>query len=242
MTYELYYWPGIQGRGEFVRLALEQAGADYLDVAREPEGEGRGIAALFRYLEGGDVSRPPFAPPFLRDGDRIIAQTANILFYLGGRLGLAPPDEAGRLWSLQLQLTMADFVDEIHDTHHPLGPGLYYEEQRDEAKRRADEFRHSRLPKFLEYFEDVARRNSGGNDYLIDDTPGYVDLSLFQILAGLRHAFPLAMARVEDDYPLLLALHNRVEALPNIRAYLDSERRIPFNNDGIFRHYEELDG
>lgn len=242
MSYELYYWPGIQGRGEFVRLPLEQAGAPYVDVAREPESEAWGIAAMFHYLENEKVLRPPFAPPFLKDGDRIIGQTANILFYLGERHGLAPADEADRLWAHQLQLTVADFLGEIHDTHHPVGSSLYYQEQQAESKRRADEFRHNRLPKFLQYFEYIIARNPHGNEYLVGAEPGYIDLSLFQVVAGLRYAFPVAMAGIERGFPLLAALHDRVGALPNIRAYLDSDRRIPFNNDGLFRHYEELDG
>lgn len=242
MPYELYYWPGIPGRGEFVRLALEQAGTDYVDVAREPDAEGRGPAAVFRYLEGADVERPPFAPPFLKAGEQVIAQTAAILFFLGDRHALAPADEAGRLWALQLQLTVTDFVAEIHDTHHPVGAGLYYEEQKPESKRRADEFRHRRLPRFLDYFEDVIHRNPGGDEWIIGTQPSHVDLSLFQVTAGLRYAFPVAMARLEDDYPLLTALHDRVRELPHVRAYLASDRRQPFNDDGIFRHYEELDG
>ena len=123
MRYELYYWPDIQGRGEFVRLALEEAGAPYVDVARE-----RGTAGMMAMMEADAGATPPFAPPFLKAGKLTIGQTANILFYLGARHGLAPKAEAGRLWLHQLQLTIADLVVEIHDTHHPLGPTLYYEE------------------------------------------------------------------------------------------------------------------
>jgi glutathione S-transferase len=240
MRYELYYWPSIQGRGEFVRLALEQAGADYVDVARE-RGAGRGVAALTRLLDDARMSRPPYAPPFLKAGGLIIAQTANILQFLGGGHDLAPAEEAGRLWTHQLQLTIADFVTEVHDTHHPIGSSLYYEQQKPAAARRAALFRKERLPKYLGYFESVLARNPRGSAYLVADRVTYADLSMFQVIAGLRYAFPRAMALVKGDYPLLGALHDRVAALPRIAEYLASKRRIPFNRHGIFRHYPELD-
>jgi glutathione S-transferase len=237
MTYELYYWPEIQGRGEFIRLALEQAGAPYRDVAREADG----MSAMLQLLEDSDQPCPPFAPPFLRDGDFLIAQTANILLYLGGPLGLAPGDEARRLWTHQLQLTLIDFLVEIHDTHHPIAGGLYYADQKTEAARRAADFRANRLPKFLGYFERVLDANPAGAGWLVGDSLTYADLSLFQTLAGLRYAFPRAMAGVQDDLPLSSALHDRVQALPRLAAYLASERRLQFNAEGIFRHYPELD-
>lgn len=240
MRYALYYWPDIQGRGEFVRLALEAGGADYVDVARLPAREGGGMRVLTRMLAGKGSARPPFAPPVLMAGTRLIAQTANILLFLGPRLGLAPPTEAGRLWAHQLQLTIADLVSEIHDTHHPVGVGLYYEDQRAEAKRRAMDFRAQRLPKFLGYFERVAAASGGG--WLIGRRPAYVDLSLFQVVAGLRYAFPQAMRRAERRRPRLVALHDRVRALPRVAAYLGSTRRLPFNDADIWRHYPELDG
>ena len=186
MRYELYYWPSIQGRGEFVRLALEDARAGYVDVARQP----KGMAAMMRFMESGAVKQPPFAPPFLKAGRLVIAQTANILHYLGPRLGLAPKSEAGRLWVHQLQLTIADWVVEAHDVHHPIGSGLYYEDQKRESKRRAEEFRRNRMPKFLDYFGAVLERNRGAR-------VTYADLSLFQMIAGLRYALPRAMARLE---------------------------------------------
>jgi len=240
MSYELYYWPGIQGRGEFVRLALEQAGADYIDVAREPKHGG--MKALLRLLEDKTAVRQPFAPPFLRDGELVIAQTAAILLYLGGRLELAPDDEAGRLWTHQLQLTAVDFLVEIHDTHHPIAGGLYYEDQKPEAARRARDFREQRLPKYLDYFEAVLAANPDGDAHLVGAEISYADLTLFQLLAGLRYAFPQAMQRIGAEYPRSAALHDRVAELPRIAAYLSSERRLPLNEDGIFRHYPELDG
>ena len=235
MRYELYYWPEIQGRGEYVRLALEDTGADYVDVARGAAGTG----AMMK-LMNARRGTPPFAPPFLKAGRLVIGQTANILLYLGARHGLAPNAEAGRLWVHQLQLTIADFVVEIHDTHHPLGPTLYYEDQRAPAKRRTEEFWKERVPKYLGYFEDLLKAN-GGN-YVTGRRITYVDLSLFQIVDGLRYAFPQRMKPFEDDIPGLVALRDRVAARPNIKAYLESDRRIPFNESGIFRHYKELDG
>jgi glutathione S-transferase len=234
MRYELYYWPSIQGRGEYVRLALEDAGADYADLAR---GE-RGMAAMMKMMQA-DTGTPPFAPPFLKAGKLVIGQTANILLYLGSRHGLAPKAEAGRLWVHQLQLTIADLVLEIHDTHHPLGPSLYYEDQRAPAKKRTDEFWKQRVPKYLGYFERLLERNGGA--YLTGRKATYVDLSLFQIVEGLRYAFPRRMKAFEHEIPGLVDLRDRVSARPNIKAYLSSDRRIAFNEDGIFRHYKALD-
>jgi glutathione S-transferase len=235
MTYELYYWAGIQGRGEFVRLALEEAGAEYVDVARQRGGE----SAMARFLADGTVRHLPFAPPFLKAGDLVIGQTANILLYLGAHHGLAPADEGGRLWAHQLQLTIADFVDEVHDTHHPIASSLYYEDQREEARARAADFVKSRMPKYLGYFERVLEKTGSG--HLVGAELTYPDLSLFQIVAGLRYAFPHAMARLEPKHPRVVAVHDRVAARSRIAAYLASERRIPFNEYGIFRHYPELD-
>lgn len=240
MAYELYYWPEIQGRGEFVRLALEEAGADYVDVARDREAGG--VHALMTLMDGKSVARPSFAPPFLKAGDEIIGQTANILHFLGRRHGLSPDGEADALWTLQLQLTVTDFVVEIHDTHHPIGGAFYYDEQRPEAARRTAEFRANRLPKYLGYFEAILSRNPAGDAFLVGDRLTHADLSLFQIIAGLRYAFPRTMERVKSDFPGLMGLHDRVAARPRIAAYLASDRRIPFNEDGIFRHYPELDG
>ena len=223
MKYELYYWPSIQGRGEFIRLALEDAGADYVDVARRP----KGMQAMAFQMKRNHV----FAPPFLRAGTLLIAQTALILHYLGPRLGLAPKSEAQRLWLHQQQLTISDWLVEVHDTHHPVGSGLYYEDQKPESRRRAEDFRTSRLPKFLGYFERLERPRG----------VTYMDLSLFQMIEGLRYAFPRTMRSIERKYPKLVANHERVAARPRLAAYLASKRRIPFNQQGIFRHYAALD-
>jgi glutathione S-transferase len=240
MVYELYYWPSIQGRGEFVRLALEEAAASYVDVARK-SGANAGVAQLLRLLDGRRVERPPFAPPFLKAGRLVIGQTANILMFLGQRHGLAPKDEAGRLWANALQLTVTDFVAAVHDTHHPIASGLYYEDQRKEARRAAAEFLKNRVPKFLGYFERVLSRNARSDRYLVGSRLSYVDLSMFQLVAGLTYAFPHAMAKSRRSYRRLLSLQGRVQDRPRIAAYLASTRRIPFNEDGIFRHYPELD-
>ena len=237
MTYELYYWPGIQGRGEFVRLALEEAGAPYVDVARE-----RGTGELMRLWDGEAIATPSFAPPFLRDGKVVVGQTANILLYLGERLGLAPKAEAAKLWTHQIQLTIVDLVTEAHDTHHPLGGAFYYEEQKPESLRRAKLFRDERMPRFLAWFEAILARNPKGEKHLVGARLSYADLSLFQAVAGLRYAFPKAMAKRLAEAPKVAALSERIAARPRIAAYLASDRRIAFNEDGIFRHYPELDG
>ena len=239
MPYELHYWPMIQGRGEFVRLALEEAAAPYVDVARRDDDDG-GIAPMLDRLTDPDNPRPPFAPPFLRDGDVVIGQTAAILLYLGPRLGLVGPSEPDRIWTHQLQLTIADAVDEAHDTHHPLGVGLYYADQTAEARIRAEGFRRERVPKFLDYFERILAANGGA--HLVGADLSYADLSLFQLVDGLLYAFPKATAAALRKTPRVAGLHAAVTRRPRIAAYLASDRRIPFNEDGIFRRYPELDG
>jgi glutathione S-transferase len=222
-------------------LALEEAGAEYVDVARLPSKEGGGVAAMMRLLEDDAERRPPFAPPFLKAGRLVIGQTANILLFLGPRLGLVPEDEAARLWAHQLQLTIADIVAEAHNVHHPVAIGLYYEEQKREARRAGPYFTSERIPKFLDYFERVLEGNAKGKEYMIGNAVTYVDLSVFQVMAGLHYAFPRTMQRLAPDYPLLRGLCERMMERPKLAAYLSSERRIPFNEDGIFRHYPELD-
>jgi glutathione S-transferase len=239
MLYELYYWPGLQGRGEFVRLALEDAGADYVDVVRQ---QGRkGMAAMMRILDSKAEPHIPFAPPFLKDGDVLIPHVANILMYLGPKLGLAPKDEALRFVANGLQLTIADVVAEVHDTHHPISTDLYYEDQIDAAKARSASFIKRRIPKFLGYFERVLAQNPQGEKQAIGDSLTYVDLSLFQLVEGLHYAFPRAMKPFARKYPALARLREAVAKRPNIARYLASQRRIPFNETGIFRRYPELD-
>ena len=239
MAYELFYWPGIQGRGEFVRLALEAAGAPYVDVARE-RGAGRGMKAMTSMLEGG-APQTPFAPPFLRDGAIVVSHVANILNYLGPKLGLAPKDEAGRLFAHGLQLTITDFMGEVHDTHHPISTGLYFEDQREEAKARSTAFLEHRVPKFFGYFERVLSDNPAGRKHAVGAALTPVDLSLFQVWAGMAYAFPHAFAGAGKLYPAVAAVATAVAEQKNIAAYLATERRIPFNELGVFRHYPELE-
>ena len=241
MPYELYYWDGIQGRGEFVRLALEEAGAGYIDICRGRASEGEGTPAMMAIMGSRSDASIPFAPPFLKDGDLIISHVANILMYLGPTLGLTPKDEAQRHVLNSLQLTITDLVAEVHDTHHPIATSKYYEEQKAEAKARAAEFIDNRIPKFLGYFERVLHQNPHGPAHIFGSGLTYVDLSLFQVYEGLRYAFPRATTHLADRYPHLAALHAAVMKRPNIARYLQSDRRIPFNEDGIFRHYPELD-
>ena len=244
-VYELYYWPGIQGRGEFVRLALEAAGAEYLDVARGSASAGQGVPALLRTLDDAAIDHTPFAPPILRHGKLVLAQTAAILLYLGPRLGLVATSETGRLWTHQIQLTVADVVAEVHDTHHPISGALYYEDQKPEAGKRAQAFRAQRLPRYLGWFEAILARNPGNAGaarlHLVGRRLSYADLSLFQLVDGLLYSFPLATRRVLGKLPLVTRLHREVAQHRRVAAYLQSERRIAFNQDGIFRHYPELD-
>lgn len=240
MAYELYYWDGLQGRGEFVRLALEEAGAPYVDVARGEKEDGQGIGAMMAELES-DGPYPPYAPPFLKDGALIVPHVANILFYLGPKLKLAPRDEGLRIVANGLELTIADLVTEVHDTHHPIASNLYYEDQKDAAKARSKDFIQHRIPKFMRYFERVLAQNPDGPQHMVGKTLSYVDLSMFQIVEGLRYAFPKATKHFSDHYPHVVALHNAVAARPNIAAYVQSDRRLAFNETGIFRHYPELD-
>jgi glutathione S-transferase len=241
MRYELHYWPSVQGRGEFVRLALEESGADYVDVARLPEAQGGGERALARWFAPRDREHPSFAPPFLRAGRVVIGQTANILLFLGARIGLAPKPEAARLWIHQIQLTIADLVEEVHGTHHPIASSLYYEDQKAEALRAAKPFLAERLPKYFAWFDRVIDRNPRGSGWLAGARRTYADLSLFQVVEGLRYAFPKAAARLEREHPRIVAVRDRVAERPRIARYLVSERRVPFNEDGIFRRYPELD-
>ena len=240
MAYELYYWDGIQGRGEFVRLALEEAGADYVDVSRG-KSPGQGMDAMLDIMKHGTQPLIPFAPPFLKDGDLFVSHVANILMYLGPTLGLAPRDEAQRYSANGLQLAITDLVAEVHDTHHPLSTAQFYQDQRDAAKIRAAAFINERIPKFLGYFERVLLHNASGPTHSIGGALSYVDLSFFQVIEGLRYAFPRAMKGYTSRYPALIALHDSIAKRPNIVRYLQSERRLPFSEDGIFRHYPELD-
>ena len=242
MAYEFFYWPEIQGRGEFVRLALEDASTAYIDVARGPESEGLGVPAMLALMRGEGTSHIPFAPPFLRDGTVIVSHTATILLYLGGRIGLAPAGEDGRLWTHQIQLTITDIVKEVYNSHHPIDEDKWFHEQKDAAAARAAVFRRDRMPKFLRWFEQILAANPAGAGQLVGGSVSYADLSLFQLIEGLRFAFPLAAERELAKLPRVTALHQAVAERPRLKAYLASDRRVPFNETGIFRRYPELDG
>jgi glutathione S-transferase len=233
MTYDLWYWAEITGRGEFVRLALEAGGIPYRDRARE-----EGSDALVKdMVERQGRPDSPFAPPYLIAGDRCIAQTANILAFLAEQ-HLGPRDPAQREFAETFQLTIADAVSEAHNVHHPVGVSDYYEDQKAEAKRAAERFRGERIPKFLGYFEKVL---AGGGPWLLGSAWTYPDLSLFHLVEGLSYAFPKRMAALAGDFPHVVKLRDRARAMPELADYLASERRIPFNEDDIFRHYPELD-
>ena len=234
MRYELYYWPGLQGRGEFPRLVLEDVGADYVDVAREPGGMKQLLAGLDRGLDGVR----PYAPPYLRAGKIVLAQAANITRFLGERHGLAPKTEQGRVAAAMIALTIADLVAEVHDTHHPISVEKAYEEQKPAAKRRAEAFREERLPKYTQWLEDTLAHNG---KQLVGASISYADVSAFQVVMGLQYAFPNTMKKRASKLKRLLALRDRVAARPKLAAYLVSPRRLPFNETGIFRHYPELD-
>lgn len=237
--YELYYWPMLQGRGEFVRLVMEEAGVAYRDVARLSEQDGGGLESIMAFYRGDAGGHPAYAPPILKMGDLVLAQMPNLCMWLGERHGLAPAGEGVMYHANQVQLTIADVVAEVHETHHPLGSMLRYEDQIEPAKRRARLFCEQRLGKWLSYFERALAHNGG--KVLSGDDVSFVDLSMFQLLSGLEYAYPNAFDRVRDDIPGLLALRAAVAVRPKIKAYLASERRLPFNEHGIFRHYPELD-
>ena len=241
MPYEFYYWPMIQGRGEVVRLALEEAGVDYVDVARSDEKQEDNRAAILAILQDPDLERPPFAPPFLLDNGVMIAQAAAILQYLAPKINLIGNEETEKIFAHQIQLTVTDFLMEVHDTHHPLASALYYEDQVEEAKKRSANFIELRIPKYMDYFEKILTNNKSNSGWLIGDKVTYPDLSLFQIIEGLQYAFPKAFSKIGKKYPKALALRDAITVRPNTAVYLASDRRIPFNTMGVFRHYPELD-
>lgn len=239
VPYQLYYWPFLQGRGEFVRLVLEEAGAPYVDVARLPDDEGGGPAPLLDFMNGNRPGHPPYAPPILVDGDHVLAQTAAICAYLAERHDLAPADAIKRKQALQLQLTVGDVADEAHNTHHPISAALYFEDQKNAAIQASRAFLTERVPRFLAYFERVLSRSTG--TWLMGESLTYPDLSLFQLIEGLAYAFPNGFAEASESAPLAMALRDRVATRPRIAAYLGSDRRIPFNEHGVFRCYPDLD-
>lgn len=248
VPYELIYWPGIPGRGEHIRLALEEAGASYKDVSNaSKDGINATLAQISDKNVGDEHNPPPLAPPVLKHGDLTISQTPNILMYLGPRLGLVPAhdsDADGIYHVNALTLTALDGLsNEAHDTHHPISTGKYYEDQKDEAKAKSIDYLNVRIPKFLGYFERVLHGEaSGGGEFLYGGKLTYADLVLFHTLDGVSYAFPKHMAKVKKSgkYDVVFALYDRVKARPNIAKYLESDRRQKYGM-GIYRHYEELD-
>ena len=238
MTYQLWYWPGIPGRGEFVRLALEAAGVPYRDMGRELGAEAM-LADMARRAQDQRAHRP-FAPPYLVDGDLAIGQTAHILTWLADRHGFGGGTAEADVHLIQLQLDISDAVAEVHSVHHPLAVGLYYHEQQAAALVRAGDFRGERMPKFLDHFEHALGVADSG-PYVLGGRWSHVDTSLFQLWQGLSYAFPRAMATVAPRYPRLRAMVEAVAAIDTVAAYRVSDRCLPFNEDGVFRHYPELD-
>ncbi|KAL8377496.1 hypothetical protein RB595_008259 [Gaeumannomyces hyphopodioides] len=241
--FHLIYWPGFPGRGEFVRIALEEAGIAYKDTAHQVDG----MSVMQAQLAGDDKNPPVFAVPALRHGDVLISQTPNILQYLGEVAGLAPTAAAGgagRHHVHALALTALDgFGDEVHGTHHPVDVAAYYDDQRAEALRYARVYVGGRLPKFLAYFEGVlAAPTSGAGPWLYGGRLTYADLALYHGLDGVHFAFPKAVAKAKESgkYGRVFALYDAVKERPNIKAYLASERRQKYS-DGLFRYYPELD-
>jgi len=239
-TYQLYYWPTLQGRGEFVRVFFEDAGIDYVDVARQPPAEGGGIPNLLAVMNDGVGGVVPYAPPFVLVEGQLLWQTANILSFVARREGLIDDDPLVQAKAHQLQLTVTDLVSEAHDTHHPVSTGMVYEDQKDEARRATRAFVDERMPKFFRHFELNLEGNEAGPG-LVGDQVTYVDLSLWQTLEGLQAAFPTATRKLLPAYPQLEALHGLVAKRPRLADYLASDRRLDFNEDGIFRPYPELD-
>lgn len=233
MSYDLWYWTGIQGRGEFVRLVLEGAGIRYQDRARE-----EGDEALLKDMDARQ-GFAPFAPPYLVDGDFAIAQVAHILAWLTDKHLLGSGDPNTDLQLIQLQLTVTDVIAEVLNVHHPVAADKYYHEQKDEAVRAAASFRNARMPKYFGYFEAALGVNEG--PFALGDKWSHVDTSLFQLVEGLTYMFPRRMAALKPRYPRLHVLRDAVARIDKIAAYLASDRRLPFSEEGLFRHYPELD-
>jgi glutathione S-transferase len=231
VSVELWYWPNIPGRGEFVRLFMEAGEIEYEDVARE-----KGVEALVEDMASREGIRP-FAPPYIVDDDLCIGQTAHILAYLSDKHGLGAGELDLDLQMIQLQLDISDMVEEVHSTHHPIAGSLYYQDQMEAAYENARAFREERIPKYLDHFE--AALEGQGGPFVLGDQWNHVDTSLFQLMEGLDYAFPKRMR--ELDYPRLELCRQAVTEIDGIEAYLASDRRMEFNQDGIFRHYPELD-
>ena len=250
--YELLYWPEIPGRGEFIRLAFEATGTSYKDVANESkDGINAVLAAKADDLTiDSDGNPPAFAPPALRilgegkEGKTLVLyQTPAILSYLGDKLGLAGEDEVEKHWILSHTLTALDLNNEAHDTHHPVAVAKYYEDQKEEALKKATDFRENRLPKFFSFFERVLKGNdeNGQGKYLVGSKLSYADTTVWHVLNGLKFAFPKELEAREKEFPTLFGtFYPSVQEQSGLKDYLSSDRRKPYSM-GIFRHYPELD-
>ncbi|EAU41783.1 putative glutathione S-transferase P subunit [Fulvimarina pelagi HTCC2506] len=238
---DLYYWPDIPGRGEYVRLVLEAGGLKYRDVVRLPEAEGGGMPAMVAFLEGRKGYPIPFAPPFIVDDGILVSQTALCCAHVAAQCGLAPEAEADRAFALSVAVTTADFAAEAHDTHHPISVSLYYEDQKPEAMRRAEDFRNNRIPKFLAWYENLIENNPTDSGWLVGDRMTYADLGLFHTCRGLAYAFPNAMGEASQAAPKVQELCRTIAKLPKVIAYQGSDRALRFSTDGLFRRYPELD-
>lgn len=144
-----------------------------------------------------------------------------------------------------MALTALDLNNEVHDTHHPLAVGKYYEEQKEAALEKAKDVRENRLPKFFSYFERNLKfneSNGGGKGrFLVGNRLTFADLVVWQVLDGCLFAFPKEMeARKKEFQGLFGTFYESVRGKGGLEEYLKSERRLPYS-EGIFRHYPELD-
>ncbi|KEY69018.1 hypothetical protein S7711_03320 [Stachybotrys chartarum IBT 7711] len=244
-SYELIYWPSAPGRGEPVRLLFEEAGVPYADTAKDAGRAVETIQGLMAAEHLGDDSNPPvFAPPLLRHGDLLINQLPNILLYLAPKLGLAPAAGPAVYHLNAIVLTLLDgFVNELHETHHPIATSQYYDDQKPEAKKRSKSYREERLPRFLGYAQRLLdAKTSGDGPWLYGGSLTYADLVLFQGIHGTKYAFPKTVEKLQKSgkYDGVFALFDAVQERPNIKAYMASDRRVDYSQ-GIWRYYPELE-
>ncbi|KAK4058824.1 hypothetical protein OIO90_000270 [Microbotryomycetes sp. JL221] len=250
--FEVVYHAGIPGRAEFVRLMFEATGVTYRDAPQED-----GQDCIIPYVTGNfadhDKNPLPFAVPVLRHNDVVISQVPNIVLYLSSRLPPidldgestntaqtpAPLHDLSTFHWLEQLMTILDMNNEVHETHHPIDIRLYYEDQKAEAQKRAQAFREARIPKFLGNFENNIKKHTSG---FLNEKVSPADLALFHMVEGILFAFPERINQVKSEFPHVFKLRDTIKSSRRIQAYINSGRRIPFNNYGIFRHYTELDG
>ena len=198
---------------------------------------------MLALLHGEGTSHIPFAPPFLRDGGVIVSHAAAILLYPGRADRTRANRRRTGAYGRTRYRAITDIVAEVYNSHHPIDADKWFHEQKDAAIARAAVFRRDRMPKYsFGWFERLLAANPAGVDHLVGGFVTYADLSLFQLVEGLRFAFPLASERTLARLPRVTALHKAMAERPRLKAYLASERRVPFKETGIFRRYPELDG